>query len=75
MNVHDAGGDARAGDHQRDVPVLSVVPAVLGDLAGLAGVDHPVPGDPDQVRDPPVAGRRPDELIGGAPGQDLAQAR
>jgi len=41
--------DPRAGPNQRDVPVLRVVTAVLGDLLGLAGVDHAVLDDADQV--------------------------
>jgi hypothetical protein len=48
--VADGVFDAGACDHERDVPVLRVGAAVLGDFPLAAGVDGAVLADAEDVR-------------------------
>jgi hypothetical protein len=57
--------DSGAGDEERHVAVLGAVAAVLGDVAGLAGVDDPVLDEADQVRYARVVDGGADEASGG----------
>jgi hypothetical protein len=65
----------QARQHHQDghVAVLPVVAAVLGDLGRAAGVDNAVLGDADDVGNPRVADRDPDEGRRAGAGVDLLQ--
>src|SRR5215470_2075064 len=65
---------AREHDQDRDVPVLTVGPAVLGNLSLPAGVYHAVLNDPEDVWMPGIADRHAEGGVGRGTGVDGLQA-